>query len=97
MEPTYTILGTDGNQYGPVTIDQFRAWAREGRVGGETQVWRSDQPAWTAAAALPELGLAAVPALDPVRSEALPAMDPDLERRMSPAPDGSTGLPAFPW
>ncbi len=82
MEPTYTILGSDGNQYGPVTIEQFRAWAQEGRVGGDTQVWRSDQPAWTAAAALPELGLVAIPASQPVRSETATAIDPDLERRM---------------
>jgi hypothetical protein len=92
MEPTYTILGTDGNQYGPVTADQFKAWAREGRVGGETQVWRSDQPSWMAAAALPELGLPAgataalpmtAPAMGlPINPDEVAALDPDLEKRM---------------
>lgn len=81
MEPTYTILGTDGNQYGPVTAEQFRAWAREGRVGGDTQVWRSDQPAWMAAAALPELGLASTPATAPTPIS-IAAPDPELEKRM---------------
>ena len=54
MEPTYTMLGSDGNQYGPATLEQFREWIREGRAGADTQVWRSDQPAWAKAAALPE-------------------------------------------
>jgi hypothetical protein len=81
MEPTYTVLGTDGNQYGPITIDQFRAWAREGRVAGETQVWRSDQPAWTTASTLPELGIAATPAAAPAQSEPQVA-DPELAQRM---------------
>src|SRR5215212_9914531 len=59
MELTYKILGGDGNQYGPVTAEQFRAWAKEGRVGGDTQVLRSDAPAWVAAALLPELNVTA--------------------------------------
>ena len=58
MEPTYTMLGTDGQQYGPATLEQLRGWVREGRVGGDTRIWRGDQPAWTTAAALPELGMA---------------------------------------
>lgn len=59
MEVTYKILGGDGNQYGPVTVEEFRAWAREGRVGGDTQVLRSDARDWVAAAQFPELGVTA--------------------------------------
>src|SRR5438477_498342 len=89
MEPTYTILGGDGNQYGPVTAEQFREWARDGRVGAQTQVWRSDTPAWCAASALPELGVVApiavaIPA--PMHAAAIhatmPVQDPALERRV---------------
>src|SRR5687767_14532849 len=82
MEPTYTILGTDGQQYGPATADQLRGWVREGRVGGDTQVWRSDQPAWVAAAALPELGLASAPIAAPNHPGSSAAADPELEKRM---------------
>lgn len=57
MEPTYTMLAADGNQYGPVSAQQMREWIRDGRVAGDTQIWRSDRPDWTAAANLPELGL----------------------------------------
>ncbi|HTD67392.1 MAG TPA: DUF4339 domain-containing protein, partial [Candidatus Limnocylindria bacterium] len=84
MEPTYTILGGDGKQYGPVTAEQFRDWARDGRVSGETQVWRNDQPAWVAAAALPELGVVAptaiaAPAPGPI---VMPVQDAELEARL---------------
>ena len=81
MEPTYTILGTDGKQYGPVAAEQFRAWMHEGRVGGDTQVWRSDQPAWMAAAALPELGVT-TPVTAPAHAMAATHPDPELEKRM---------------
>jgi hypothetical protein len=86
MEPTYTMLGADGKQYGPVTIEKFRTWIGEGRVGGDTQVWRSDQPAWASAATLPELGLAtAAPAplpSSPPAPFAPAANDPALAQRM---------------
>lgn len=82
MEPTYTVLGGDGQQYGPVTAEQLRGWVRDGRIGADTQVWRSDQPAWMAAAALPELGLAAVAAMPSPIHMAVSAQDPELEKRM---------------
>jgi hypothetical protein len=84
MEPTYTVLGGDGNQYGPVTAEQLRGWARDGRIVGDTQVWRSDSPAWTAASALPELRLAAPVAAaipGPIHVSA-PAHDAELEKRV---------------
>ena len=87
MEPTYTILGSDGKKYGPVTAEQLRGWAQDGRIGGDTQVWRSDSAAWVAASALPELGIAAattIPAGAPQAPiyAAVPANDTDLERRV---------------
>ena len=83
MELTYKILGGDGNQYGPVTAEQFRAWAQEGRVGGDTQVLRSDAPAWVAASLLPELNVAApVVATTAPIPVAMPAQDPELAARV---------------
>ena len=83
MEPTYTILGGDGNQYGPVTAEQFREWARDGRVGAQTQVWRSDTPAWCAAAALPELGQTGAPfSVTPTTPVSATVSDPALEQRL---------------
>jgi hypothetical protein len=64
MEPTYKLLGGDGQQYGPVTAEQFRAWVRDGRADAQTQVMRSDQSGWRAAHTFPEFNLA-VPAVAP--------------------------------
>src|SRR2546425_808834 len=55
MQAAYKILGGDGQEYGPATLEQMLAWVREGRVNATTQVWRSDQTAWLNAAQLPEL------------------------------------------
>jgi hypothetical protein len=80
MEPTYTVMGGDGKQYGPVTAEQLRGWVNDGRIGAETQISRSDQPSWVAAAALPELGIPTVttaPIHVTVSSEKL-----DLEQRV---------------
>jgi len=57
MQATYKILGGDGKEYGPVSLEQMLAWVREGRVNATTQVWRSDQSAWFNAVQLPELQL----------------------------------------
>jgi len=57
MEITYTMIGTDGQQYGPVSLEQFKSWIGEGRVAMDTKVMRSDTQSWLAARQYPELGL----------------------------------------
>ena len=59
MDITYKILGTDGKEYGPVTLEQLQAWSKEGRVTAATQVLRSDVNAWHPASSYTELGLGA--------------------------------------
>ena len=59
MEITYKILGSDGKEYGPATLEQIQAWSREGRVTAATQVARSDVNAWHPASSYSELGLSA--------------------------------------
>jgi hypothetical protein len=34
----YFVLGTDGTEYGPATIDTLKQWAVEGRVSPQTQL-----------------------------------------------------------
>jgi len=55
METHYKIIGGDGREYGPVTLDELKSWIRDGRVSGTTHVWRSDANAWSAAANYQEL------------------------------------------
>jgi hypothetical protein len=84
MEPTYTVMGGDGKQYGPVTAEQLRGWVSAGRVGADTQIWRSDQPSWVAAAALPELGIPSVAAtaIPSPTHVTVPVQDHELEQRV---------------
>ena len=44
-----------GNQYGPVTIETFRAWVGEGRIVADTPVWHPGIPEWRTAKDMPEL------------------------------------------
>lgn len=55
MDITYKIIGGDGIEYGPVGLDELKAWVADGRVSGPTQVWRSDSAAWSPAAQYDEL------------------------------------------
>jgi hypothetical protein len=58
MEATYTMIGADGQQYGPITLVQLKSWITEGRVTAETKILRSDTNSWLPAANYTELGLA---------------------------------------
>jgi hypothetical protein len=86
METTYTVLGADGAQYGPITLDQLKIWIGEGRITPETKVLRSDTNSWLQAAQYVELGLSAAPPI--MTAAATPprfvpaARNPDLERQI---------------
>lgn len=77
METQYKIIGGDGREYGPATLDELKSWIRDGRVAGSTPIWRSDTALWSPAAQYVEIrgdlaqiiaaaGLAAVKAARPV-------------------------------
>jgi hypothetical protein len=80
METTYAMIGSDGQQYGPVTLAQIKTWILEGRIGADTKVWRSDTNSWLPAAQYVELGLGQ-PAPAVIRAPAADTRDPVLERR----------------
>jgi GYF domain 2 len=87
METTYSIVGSDGQQYGPITLSQIKTWIGEGRIGAETQVWRSDSNSWLPASQYVELGLGqpASPPRPPtpgvIQAPAVSNVDPMLVRR----------------
>ena len=82
MELTYTIVGGDGGQYGPVNTEQLRRWIQDGRVAAHTQVWRSDTPSWVTASALPELGLNPTSAAAGASTDSVSEPDPALAKRV---------------
>ena len=50
----FKIRGSDGQEYGPVSLDQLQRWLREGRVGPPTPVQREGATDWQPLSALPE-------------------------------------------
>jgi hypothetical protein len=66
----YKIIGSDGKEYGPISLDRIRQWVAEGRVNAHTQVQAAGTEGWMEAAELPEInsllaGGAAVPGAAP--------------------------------
>ena len=55
METTYKIIGADGREYGPVSLAELKSWIHDGRLAGNTHVWRSDQTTWLTASQYQEL------------------------------------------
>jgi TM2 domain-containing membrane protein YozV len=50
----YKIIGTDGQQYGPITAEQLRRWIAERRVNAQTPVQPEGAQEWRGLATLPE-------------------------------------------
>ncbi len=42
----FTILGSDGKQYGPVPADKVQAWMRDGRANLQTKAQRQGEAEW---------------------------------------------------
>jgi hypothetical protein len=49
MELTYMARGADRKEYGPVTLEQLKAWIQQGRLGAGQEVKRSDMDYWAPA------------------------------------------------
>jgi TM2 domain-containing membrane protein YozV len=50
---TYYMIGGDGRQYGPVSVDQIKQWATEGRATAQTLL-RVEGGEWKPLATYPE-------------------------------------------
>ncbi len=51
----YKIVGADGKEYGPVTLEQIQKWIVEGRVNAQTRVQAAGSAEWKTLADFPEL------------------------------------------
>jgi hypothetical protein len=81
----YKIIGADGKEYGPVTLDQLRAWIDQGRVNSQTRIQEAGATEWKTASQFPEL------------TAAMASPNPRLGTAMAPAgPSPIPGLPAQP-
>jgi len=60
----YRIIGGDGREYGPVSLEQLAQWIHEGRANAQTQVRSEDSVEWRALGQVPEVAaLLTAPAL----------------------------------
>jgi TM2 domain-containing membrane protein YozV len=89
----YKIIGADGQQYGPVNIDQIRRWMAEGRVRPETLVQAEGSADWKPLTAFPELAAewnAVPPTITP--PSAPPPILASLPRASNKVPAGICGI-----
>ena len=55
MAAEYKIIGGDGREYGPASLEEIRQWCEDGRVAPGTPVWQSDERRWLPASSREEL------------------------------------------
>ncbi len=66
MSAIYKIIGEDGKEYGPATIELVRQWIAEGRVESRTPVFVAGAKDWNFVGMLPEFaGCFGVPSTPP--------------------------------
>ena len=68
----YKIIGADGKEYGPVSVEQIRQWAAAGRINAQTLIQPEGSTDWKAAANYPDLLPPAAPPLPPNFTTAKP-------------------------
>ena len=56
----YSVIGSDGNQYGPVDLITLKQWVADGRVMPHTQVIDNLASTTLMANQMPELGMTSV-------------------------------------
>ena len=69
----FTIIGGDGKEYGPVSVEQVRWWLAAGRANLATQARRSGEESWHPLEAFPEFSASASSAHEP-----LPPEEPEI-------------------
>jgi hypothetical protein len=50
----YKILGSDGNEYGPISLEKLKKWIQEDRVDRKTPVMPEGAKDWVFLGTLPE-------------------------------------------
>ena len=81
--PTYRIIGADGKEYGPISVDQMRQWVTEGRVNMQTRVLVEGTTDWKTVADLPEFAKPVTPA-------------PGFGAPLPPPPGSQPAFPTMP-
>ncbi len=91
----FTILGSDGKEYGPVTTVQIKEWMHGNRANLQTQCRRGGETLWKTVADYPEFGFAgAKPFVPPPDA---PAAPPQATANLAGVPaSGGESVPLEP-
>lgn len=57
----YKIIGSDGKEYGPISLDQLKQWLAEGRLNKQSKVLPDGAADWRTIGELPELAVLTPP------------------------------------
>ncbi len=86
----YNIIGADGKQYGPVSLEQMRQWITEGRVNAQTRVQEAGKTDWKMAADFAEFRFTPAGSI----AGAAPSSPPSLPGQ-TPAPQNGLAITSF--
>ena len=90
-EIMYFILGSDGKEYGPVSVAKIQEWIAAGRANLQTKARPSNEAEWRTLGDYPEFAGVTVPAPIPPADAAIP---PAAGAVAASAPVAPTGTPA---
>jgi len=91
----YKIIGADGQQYGPVNLEQLRRWIAEGRARAETLVQAEGAQEWKPLSSFPELAseLKSAPPPAPAVPPTITSLSPTVAARAAnKIPAGICGI-----
>ena len=61
----YKIIGADGREYGPISLEELRQWHTQGRAKAQTRVLVTGEANWKTIADLPEFSTPPAPSVAP--------------------------------
>jgi len=82
----YKIIGVDGKEYGPATVEQVQSWIRQGRVNAQTKIQGPNSADWQPAADFIEFRSLLLPPDPPPGVVSPPALPPSFSTSPAPAP-----------
>jgi TM2 domain-containing membrane protein YozV len=80
----YKIIGADGREYGPVSVDQVKQWIAEGRANAQTRAQAEGGTEWRTLADFPELHASLG-----ISAGAPPPVSPPVQPHVATRPPGA--------